>query len=517
MGYKMAARPAVGGNAAAKSPKRAEEDLARFLSPFSFQSVCACCARVSGLRAKNSKEFSEELARSGLDSLTEFRPHMIRFVVYEAAQACSEDDLNGKEMAANDLLRALRLAEHVPASSIEVESRRDVLFSMMALMQNQIHDTVGYSYMGREIFLALDVVRRALSVGLDIDRRFEEFYGLRYRELAAGCTWLWNRLLRTGEEGFLFRRHQEQTSDLWFEPERALDVVSADRSKIVAWQRERVVEGYEPFSLSALKEYPVVVHSDGLVSVPVANDLLDRPFRGLFYDLSPKLDKTERGIFGDVSGAAYEALVEETLKACCGSKSVFRAEDVIERREGEKVCDFICVEPGHLTFVEAKSARPLMRTEITKDPVALREYVLKRGSIADAVEQIAISIKTTHKAIQEGRARIPKRRRMLGLIVTPGERVGINSAIVRGMIRDRLRETDGKGFEKYLIADDLGLDHLARTLSTRPGLGRLLWALMRDSAHKFDDVHTQLDYGDFGQHPLQAKFDESLEALFMEP
>ena len=377
-------------------------------------------------------------------------------------------------------------------------------------MQNQIHDLIDYSYIAREMYLTLDTVERALRRGLDIDGYFKDTHGVTYRELAAGCAWLWVHVLRPNEGGILIPGRATENEGRWDTLERVLDVISASRAQLVHYQHELAVDGYETYSLSALKKYPVVVLSDGVRVVPVANDLIDRALRSFFYDVRDMLNDAEFGAFGDASGAAYQALIEETLRACCGTDSVFRAEEVVERRDGEKVCDFICVERGHLTLVEVKSARPLMKTEVTKEPEALRKYVLREGSIADAVEQIGV----TARAVKEGRVGTPKRQRVVGLVVTPGERVGINASFVRQVVRERLSQTAAGGFEKYLISDDLGFSVLCGSLGKRPGLGRLLWKLTTDKAHKFNDVHTQMNYGDVGKHPLEGKFWDHLGTLF---
>ena len=132
LGYLRAPGGAVDRNEAEKSPKQAEEDLAGFLRQFSFKSVCVACAGVSALRAKNEKEFSEGLAEFGLNSLTEFRPYLMRLVVHAAAQACPEDDVMGGDMQASNLMHALRLAEHVSSRSDQIQDESAVPFAIHA-------------------------------------------------------------------------------------------------------------------------------------------------------------------------------------------------------------------------------------------------------------------------------------------------------------------------------------------------------------------------------------------------
>ena len=276
-------------------------------------------------------------------------------------------------MDARDLYRALLLAEDMssPADD-DIKDRRGVFFAFLRIQQSQIHDLVDYSYVERELAISLDVLARARIKGVDLDRLFETAYGTTYRRLAVGCLALWGRVTADGQEGFYLPPGQTGDLGIGLEPEKLITFISATRNEFLREQQRLLVPEFETYSLSGLKTFPILELSDGDRSAPVTNDLLDRPIRPFFYDFIHRLGPKDEGVFREALGDAYSDYVLRSLSMLPGMGTVERAEDILQPASGDKICDYVYVEPGCLTFIEAKSARLLMRADVTKAEEELR-------------------------------------------------------------------------------------------------------------------------------------------------
>ncbi len=305
-----------GGRRPSDTVHNAPRVLREYLRPFSFKAVCGRAANLTAIRGKSRREFSARLAELGLESALEFRPFLIRRVIAAAAEACSPDDLAGKAMNAAELRHALLIAEDIHSLADRQTHSRDTRTSAFLRMQQAaIHDQVDSSYVFREMSASLDVVARCRSAGLDLDAVFERTYGMTYRRLLLACLAFWGKVTTDRQEGFYLPPNQTGDLGVGINPEAILKFMSVDRAGFRAEMSRLAIPGFEPYSLSPLKNFPVITHSDGERSIPVADDLLDRPLRPFFYDVVSVLDRREEGIFGDALGSVFADYVYQSLVA----------------------------------------------------------------------------------------------------------------------------------------------------------------------------------------------------------
>lgn len=490
-----------------RRPRKSYEDpegtLRSYLRKFAFKAVCARAAHVMARRGQSRARFASDLAEGGFDHRVEFVPYLVRRVIIAAAKAC-ESDLEGRDMSAEELRHALIIAEDIIApADRETRTRDEKIAVFLRLQQLALHDIVDMSYVFREMMTSLDVLALCERDGLLLDDRFAEAYGVTYRRFLLACLAFFGKVTTEGQEGWILR--PGPVGDLGFgvDPEAVLRLVEADRAGQVAEWERNLTPGFEAYSLSPLKRFPVVKHADGDRTVPVANDLLDRPLRLFFYDLIEVLTGTDNGTFRSALGEAQETLVQRSLQtALAGRGQVHRAAEVLQPHSGERLCDFVCIERSSVTFIEVKSARFPLKVDVTKTQETLREAITRNGGFADAVAQLADSI----HAYREGRTSLPRRGRVFGLVVTPGERVGLNTNEVRRIIAESgVRQAAPEKLKDYLIADDLGFEALVRHVSTRKPLGGTIRELLRGRDIEAD-VHTRLPRG-LPIHPLRGEFD----------
>ncbi len=467
------------------------------------------------LRSKSKNAFEKELRSVGFDPKVDFRPYVIRRVLAVAAEACS-DDLTGALMTARDLKQAADLAlQMIPNADRSPQNLDERDAAILRMQQEQIHDLVGYGYYLRELSLALRAQQYASGSGLDLDADYRRSYGFTLAEMIVMSLAIWGAVTSDGKEGFFQPplQHPQGPERLPIgeeAPANFQERLSTDRVGFARSIRERTIQGFEVYTPSPLFLTPLIRHDDEELSIPVPDDLLERPVR-LFYEdsLTGSDDSQRRSRIADAISKSYMEHVRDSLRSIYGPDRVLNAEKALPTVQGRKVCDFICVGSSRLLFVEVKTNRFSDGLTITKSASGFANEAEKRRGLAHAVEQIADSIETYHGTTHLG---LPKNLQVMGLIVVAGESTGLNSA--------RLRDAIGNAFpsEKQLprfeIVDDRGLDALTTWGSSGRRIEDLLWRKSHNRAHQHDDTEAFLArQGNDTAHPLLATYRRRLDEL----
>ena len=483
----------------------AEQRLSAMLRDFSFKQVCGRAAHLMARRSKNQRQFSEELRKSGFDPRVYFRPYLVQRLILAAAEHCG-DDLSGNTMDAAQFQRALDLCfQFVAHADRRATSIEDAEAMWLRLQQDQIHDLVSYRYYTRELLIALQAADYARGSGVDLDTVYSQKYGCSFTETVLMALAFWGAVTKDGEEGFFQKLIVNSTGPRRLPlSKEAPDAFRRLVSRTAAGLREQfsttAIKDYEIYSPSPLKWFPIVEHADGEFSVPIANDLLDRPVRLFYEDASGSMDGPTLSTLSNAIGRAYSEHVRASLAAIFGSANVLEADRSLPTIQGRKVCDFICVGRSPLVFVEVKSTRLSAATYVTKEARAFAREAQKRHGLSYALDQVCDSILT----YREQPTKLPQRRDCVGLLIVAGENVGLNTAHVRREVEAAMASAS---VPRYEIADDLGLDAMtARGASGLP-IDSALWRKFRDTTRRFHDTHTYFtpDAG-LPPHPLDEEY-----------
>jgi hypothetical protein len=283
-----------------------------------------------------------------------------------------------------------------------------------------------------------------------------------------------------------------------------------------ASNRAVAIPGYEPYALSPLIKWPLLVRSDGNAVAPVAGDILHRGWRGFERDSLEAIEAVEplaRGVFFGALGRAYEEYIGHSLSAAPGSGDVKHGSEMLPRKT--KKCDWVCISERECVLVEVKAVKFAFEASMTKTRESLKAELSKAGGLADGVVQLNESA----RAIRDGKTPIPKRSYLSGLLVVRGDQVGLNSPMIRGLLDEIVVE---RGYPppiiKYQLTNDVGFTYLARLLHQGNRLGSFLQRKMKHAVFQHDDMHFAVlrESETLPPHPLADKHQEQLDDLFVQ-
>ena len=485
---------------------------------FSLDSIVSLVAFLTGLRLRDRKAFDDIIVKEGFDPRTTFTPHLMRRLVTLAVAGRDLPDQCAEAITPEWLLRAEQVLMDMAAIKDREARRRGSVSSLaMRVLQDQFHDQLDFSHYKRELWLNRSTVAEAQSAGLDLEKAYEEAYGFTYSELAFLSFAAYSTL--AAKDGVTIEPSNWNRNNVTKISRERLDsffkACSADylAFKSYAADENVVPTGLEIYALSPLIRWPLIKRTDGHLVAPIIADLLERPTRGFPIDALRALSRKRSaaiGTFTSAVGTVYEQYVRESLERVPGSGDVKRAQDLLP--PGSKNCDFICLEPGAATLVEAKAVRLRLMADITKDRAALRAEFGRENGIADGL----IQLNETARAIRQDRAQVPKRAALIGLLVVRGEQVLMNSPFVRQILEELVRErSESEMIVSYQIANDVEFDALIRKLRGQASLNRFLYRKRKDKVADTEDIYHTVwrKTNALPDHPLKETMENQLDDL----
>ncbi len=483
---------------------------------FSLDSIAALVAGVTALMVKEPEEYARQLRAGGVDPGAVFMPFMLRRLVTRTIQERGLPDTVGREAELGWLHRAEAVLFQIGSLEDDKVSKgndTDVQSLAMRGMQAQYHDQLSYFDYMRELWITKRTIAEAMNLSLDLEEAFRSRFSITWSQLASLCFFGYAEIVRTAgrpvdAKSFASGGGATMPTDAI---QAFLDLVSCSYEDFQSHARNPSVsfKRFETYALSPLVYYPLLRLSDGVLVCPILTDLLDRATRSFREDCR-RLSGVDQGRLNQAVGAAYEAYVEAVLTGARGVGEMLRASDVLPR--AAKNCDFISIEGGHATLIEAKSVNVALSTEMTKDEDHLRAELNKEGGLADGL----IQINETAKCIRAGGTKVQRRAILNGLLVARGEQAMLNWPLVRDILSRIVKERSGRELIlSFQIANDSGLDLLAQLVHGGASLGQFLYHKRKDPHRNSTDIHAAVSaYSDeLGKHPLSVPLRENLDEI----
>ena len=460
---------------------------------FSLDSIVSKASILSHLRQKDYSGFAEKLRKAGHDPSVTFLPFLMRRLVTDAIARRTLPDTSTQPISDHWLL----MAESVLMDIVSVADRKlkvdewSTHSMAMRMMQAQYHDQLDYGFYKRELWLNQETVKRCLSLGLDLDDLYEKTYGLRYSELAALSFAVY--ATAAGTQGATFDRTTWNKNHVIDLPEQRISVffdlcaVSYQEFQKHASNPTVAPQDYESYALSPLIRYPLVIRSDGLAVAPMLQDILERPTRAFQIDVLKALKgrgSDTLGCFNMATGETYEEFVRQSLESAKGCGDVRSGTELLP--QGEKNCDFICIEEKSATLVEVKSVWTSLISDITKDRAQLHREFAKEGGVADGL----IQLNESARMIRDGRTNLPKRTFLNAVLILRGDQVMLNSPPIRELLTEIVKEKyDHQMVVEFHLMNDAGLAAVVRLLAGSGSLGRFLYDKRQDKRERYNEFH----------------------------
>ena len=478
--------------------KDASKVLEAYLREFSLDSVSTLMSIVTTIRLTDFDNFAERLRARGLDEYINFRPVTLRQLMDASIRGRTLPDTAKASITDRALLEAEQIVHDVvPVADTRVrETDQDVLAVALRLLQFQYPDQIGYQSYYQDAAICLGIIEKAKTKGMDLDSLFGAAYGCTFADTLFMSFAILAHL--AAKPGSRFNPHDfNKNGQLQGLPPETVRAFWNHCSMTYDEYKQRLdgptvsVPDYEPYALSPLVKWPLVVQSDGNGVPPIINDLVHRACRVFHIDSLQAIEKhcpESEGVYLDALGEVYERYVGDSLMRAGHGHEVAHGSEIFGT--AGKHCDWVVTEGRQVTLIEVKAISVQFDASMTKERGRLKRALGRDGSLADALIQLDESA----RAIRFRTTRVPKNSHLLGLIVARGDQVGLNSPFVRGLLEEILTERGRKPpIVRYQLTNDLGFSHLARAMSGGESLGRLLHKKCRDDIHRYDDMHFALE------------------------
>ena len=495
-----------------KDPHGQLRDL---LAEYKIGAIADTIALVTAARKQDRNKFERILKRHDWDPRIRFMPSRLRRLLTFAIADLEIDDDGADKCPPSVLADAESLMSHIDSEREQLRGK--TVESVRRAKQSQTHEQLDHSYFRMDLLLKLNAMEKAAERSVDVNDAFREKFKLSYHDLVFYCFAFYALVIsKPGER--LQPTAMNVEKPLRMDPEQRavfLEFCSLTYEELSERAKVKAVrpEGYEQYALSPLVRWPMLKHTDGIVTIPIATDILDRAISNFHVDIDCCLSRRQLSQFRDVWGSVFEDYVRQSLNPLQGT--LLEGKDILPATR--KNCDFLWqndgADVGGYTLIEAKVASWPLRASLTQTDTELRKAFDQDGGIVDGIVQL----ESSSDAIRLGETDLNKSIPLTGLLVVSGERFDLNSAHLRELVKPLVRRRIGRGPKlPYHVVSQVDFYYLVQAIAGGGNLNIYLKEKYENKIDRFSSVYDTLNiyFDQMGPHPLdneyRRKFDELL-------